>query len=452
MSQIIIISDSKIVSSLYEANLKVYVDVNSTIKDSKESALELLKHLTSVDAIICFNESSKEKNVFDTFYNELKKIKTSIPLIAVGDVDQSKYQGTLVVKNKYDLKAVIQAMAKILQVSAKEMATKAVPEYYPVPTLLLSKLKKSEFDIYYRHEKVPFEYEYFLVKEKNAELSEELSKYTKEGVPHLFIDSKERLKFINATSKLIIDVLEEERATAEDKVVIASQGIDMIAEDIFENEVISEEVAAISNSCVKAVDSVIKDVPKLGPLLKLLLSSNTGYVYVHSVLATFISSKIIKNMSWGSAEQQSKISFALFFHDIFLVPIFAKYPDIISEKDLLSDPRLTDADKKIVNEHANLASSMIKTYPKAPIGVDVIINQHHGMTNGIGFTDHFREDISPLSKVIMIAEEVAEGILEQIRKKDKDLFNREELLPKLREKYKSHSYRKIIDSLEKLAF
>src|SRR5690606_19620829 len=111
-----------------------------------------------------------------------------------------------------------------------------------------------------------------------------------------------------------------------------------------------------------------------------------------------------------------------------------------------------EADKKIVIEHAYLASSTLKTYPRCPMGADMIITQHHGMTNGQGFAVHFKDDISPLSKVIIVAVDITQSVISRLRRVEKDLLFKEELIPRLRERYKNHTYQKIIDAFEKVSF
>ena len=188
-------------------------------------------------------------------------------------------------------------------------------------------------------------------------------------------------------------------------------------------------------------------------LLAMLVENKSDYVYKHSVLTTYFASEIIKNISWGSNEQRDKIAFALFFHDIFLVPIYRKYPGAVSEEDLLFRDDVSQEDKKVVLEHAKLAGQMVKTFPRCPMGADVIINQHHGMTSGQGFAVNFKDDISPLSKIIIIAEDVATNILIKLEEGDKkNAIKKTIIMKRLYERYRNHTYRKIIDALDEVPF
>ena len=127
--------------------------------------------------------------------------------------------------------------------------------------------------------------------------------------------------------------------------------------------------------------------------------------------------------------------------------LFKKYPDCTNEEDFLFRSDVTEQEKQIVIEHALLAGRLIKTFPRSPLGADMIVTQHHGMTNGQGFAVNYKDDISPLSKIIIIAEDIATDILTRIKNGDKKkLADKETYLVRLRERYKNHTYKKIVDA------
>ena len=132
------------------------------------------------------------------------------------------------------------------------------------------------------------------------------------------------------------------------------------------------------------------------------------------------------------------------------MPIYNKYPDFKYEEDLVFNDIIDDKDKDIVLNHARLASDMLKTFPRAPMGADTIAIQHHGMTNGVGFTMDFKDDVSPLSKIIIVSEEFVEQIL---KSKDSDETKvLQDHIEHLRKKFTRHTYKKIIDTLESIQF
>ena len=99
---------------------------------------------------------------------------------------------------------------------------------------------------------------------------ESLQKYLDQGVEELYIDSSERLSFINKASGVVLKELTRDDISSEERVELTSQGMGIVAEQIFETHEVSEEIAQISQACVQSVQEVIQDTPKLKNLLKML--------------------------------------------------------------------------------------------------------------------------------------------------------------------------------------
>ncbi len=447
MSQALLISDNEVVNSLYEVNLKAYVAMNVSIKKNLSGAMELLGHAPNFDAIICFSETINNHKKGDHFISQIQDKLPHIPIIILGQFEGELKNG-ISIKNKYDIKTLLQSMAKILEISAKEMASMSMPKFFPIPLKLFMQIDRGHCDIYFRNAKDNFEYEYFKILEKDTPIGDSLQKYVSEGVEHLYIDANERLRFINQASKAIVGELNRSDLSDEEKVEITSQGMGIVAEEIFDSEEISAEMAAISKACIESISEVVNAVPKARKLLAMLLENQADYCYKHSVLGTYIAGQIIDHISWGSTEQKEKVAFSFFFHDIYLVPIYKKYPSAVSEEDILFQPEVSDEDKKIVLEHAYKAGLLVKSFPRCPMGADMLITQHHAMVGGKGFAVNYKDDISPLSKVMIIAEEIGTQILIDTKDGQKLNFDKKRMCAQLREKFVNHTYRKIIDAFE----
>ena len=450
MGQVVLVSKNDIINSLYELNLRAYVAVNVTIKSDLRDAAKLIEHSPNIDAIIIFKENNRPKDELQEFKKFITENNISTPVILMGEVE-AEFKNSIVVKNKYDIKSLLQAMAKMLELTAKQMASREVPKYFPVPIRLLQKMSKTHCELYSRESQDDFDFSYTKILEKDTPLGGLIKNYIDDNVEHLFIDASERLKFINKVSGFIINEFSKSDLTLDETIEITAQGQSMVAEEIFENQEISDAVAEVSKSCVQAMVKVVKEVPKLRNLLSMLLENKSNFVFKHGIVASYIANQIIENISWGSKEQMEKVTFSLFFHDLFLVPIFAKYPEVECEEDLLFHEGVSDEEKEIVLNHAKLAGSVVQTFPRAPMGADMIIIQHHGMTSGRGFGINFKDDISPLAKIIVIAEDVATGILIDISDgKKKGSLDIKRIIKRLNDRYTYNSYKKIILTLENL--
>jgi HD-GYP domain-containing protein (c-di-GMP phosphodiesterase class II) len=226
----------------------------------------------------------------------------------------------------------------------------------------------------------------------------------------------------------------------------------MVAEEMFENEKISQAVTGVSLACIDAIKDIVKSVPNLRNLLAMLLENKANFVFKHGVLATYISSEIIKHISWGSEEQIDKVAFSLYFHDIYLIPIFKKYKDAMGEEELLFRNDITNEEREVILNHAQMAGEMLKTFPRAPMGADMIITQHHGLTSGRGFANSYKDDISPLSKIIIISEDIASGMFKDISEGNKkEAVDIKKISERLDSRYNYSSYKKIIAAFEKIS-
>ena len=149
MGQVVLVSKNDIINSLYELNLRAYVAVNVTIKSDLRDAAKLIEHSPNIDAIIIFKENNRPKDELQEFKKFITENNISTPVILMGEVE-AEFKNSIVVKNKYDIKSLLQAMAKMLELTAKQMASREVPKYFPVPIRLLQKMSKTHCELYSR--------------------------------------------------------------------------------------------------------------------------------------------------------------------------------------------------------------------------------------------------------------------------------------------------------------
>jgi hypothetical protein len=84
------------------------------------------------------------------------------------------------------------------------------------------------------------------------------------------------------------------------------------------------------------------------------------------------------------------------------------------------------------------------------MGADLLIKQHHGMTNGVGFAIDFKEDISPLSKVVMVSESFVELYMKGKEEDPNYEMDLEIVIAQLSAKFKKSTYRRIVETLRTL--
>lgn len=450
MTKTLVVSDNEILNQLYVINLEVYLATKVTLVGSTQKAQELIQQGNNYDLIITMSminghDSAQTLNDFLT----ASSVKT--PLLVIG-TPSKEIPNLIVVQSSYHLQNLLRASAEVLGVTAKSMASLLVPDYFSVSTNFLIRLRESPCTLYLQVKKTNEEPTFVMIAKEGSAITELIKKFEAEGIEELFVNRLDRLMIINKISLILCDFIKStEKLGMVEKSSALEEGFDFVAKDFAQTPAATVEIMNIANACTKVMLEMVKEAPGLKGLLNILDSNKNGFIYTHSMLSAFIASHIVKNVSWGGEGHLEKINFVLFFHDIMLAPIYLKYPALKYEEDLLFSEELSEKEKEVVLNHARLAAELIITYRRAPMGADLLIKQHHGMTNGIGFAIEFKDDISPLSKIVLVSEAFVE---EYMKGKDGDphfQIDVKKIIPILNEKFKKNTYKKIIETLGTLS-
>ena len=446
MSQALLLSDNQIINDILTVNLLAYVDTNLTIKSNLEEASQLIKLNPNFNYVISLSNLANESSA-RLLHDFMVEQDITVPMIVLGSGDHFPEDVTIV-QNIFDIKMIIRTAAKIMEITAKDMSKKQVPDFFPVPLGIIANIKQTNCDIYFKKSTNRMEHDYIQIMASGAKINEDILKYKERGVDTLYVPSSERLFFINAASTSLLERLTSEETTPAGRTKAISEGLQIISTLINNNNPeVTEEINAISKACIASIQKTVAENPKLSKLLKLLKESSDGYVYQHSILTNYIAGHILDGMSWGSPEQKEKLSFVLFYHDIFLLPIFEKYPHLSNEEEILFDDEVSEDDKESAIVHARKAGELIRSMKIPPIGADTIAVQHHGSTKGEGFTEIPSENISPLAKVVIVAEGFLQEYMSVTDGNSNVSFNIRASIDCLNKKFKRASYKKIIDKL-----
>ena len=453
MSQALIISDNEVLNDLYTVNLEVYTGTNVTVKRNCDEAIELLDLHPNIDVVIslCMLENIDSGAII---YQHLVENDMDTPLIVIGkksDLPSEIPQ----VEGCYDFKQLVRTVAQVLEITAKDMAVLNVPEYYPIPIKLFYNIQEVPCDVFFKIKKSMVESDYLKIFFRGDAPSPGVKKYIDEGVHFLYVDSLKRLEMINLASECILSELKrlgDPGISNEKKVEVVEQGIEIIANKLFETKAVNEEIIKISETCMESIKDVVASSPKLGNILSLLTANRSSYLYSHSIISTYVATHIIRTISWGGDSHIDKVNFVFFFHDMFLAPIYTKYPELRYEEEALFNNKLSDEEKETILSHARLAADALMKYPRLPLGADQIILQHHGMTNGQGFAMNFKDDISPLAKVMIIAEAFTEEILKSLEEADGGSLSKDDIVSQLKSRYMKSTYIKIVETLSDIKF
>lgn len=448
MSRTLVVCDNEFLSVLYVMNLEVYLATSVELVTSAEAAIAVHKKKKDFDLIISLDIINKQ----DAFkeidaYRGSYGVKT--PLIKVGaEADLDIDAKTFAVSSRYNIQSLLKKSASILNVTAKQMAELQMGDYYPISMTPIQGLSKAPCNLYYEVNSQ----KKMLARTDDA-IEESLKNIKSLGVEQVYVKSSDRLVIVNNVSiklieKITLTLKNLSGETTEKKVEVLNDGYEFAVANLFTSDEVKQEMAEIASASSKVMTEVVKENNQLKALISTLMNNKSGYIFVHSMITSYVANHIVKNVAWGGDGQSDKINFVLFFHDIYLAPLYLKYPELKFEKSLLESPLLNAKEKDVVMNHARLAAELVVAYKRCPMGADILIKHHHGMKKGSGFATKYPEDLSPLSKVLLVAEAFVELFVEITDKKQKPEMKL--IIPKLIEEFSSPSYIKIVQTLVNL--
>lgn len=448
MSKTLVICDNEFLSTLYVMNLEVYLATKAELVTTIEAGIAIHKAKKNFDLIISLDTINK-RDAFKEINEYRGSYGVKTPFIRVGGDEDTDIDGkTFAVSSRYNIQSILKKSASILGVTAKQMAEMQMGAYYPISMAPVEGLTKAPCNLY-----LSVDSQYKMLARRDDTIDESIKNAKATGVDTIFVRSTDRLVMVNNVSLKLIERITEalknsSGMSTDKKVEVLNDGFEFAAANLFSTEEIRQEMAEIATASAKVMSDVVKDNAQLKGLLATMLNNKSGYIFTHSMITSYVANHIIKNVTWGGEGQSDKINFVLFFHDIYLSPIYLKHPQLKFEKALLDNPALSEKEKDIIMNHAKLAAELVVTYKRCPMGADVLIKHHHGMKKGSGFANKYPEDLSPLSKVLLIAEAFVEIFVATTDKKEK--VEMKLIIPKLIEEFVSPSYIKIIQTLVNL--
>jgi len=451
MSKTILLGKDMLQMDIYSLNLRAFVGTEVTILNTADKVRQFLNLDNSVDIIISVNKSADEELALEVL-KVVKEKKLTIPVCSIGEVSES--EGIYHVFNKnLELKELVRFLAKFFDVTAKNMVTLNVGEFYPIPINYFIGLKNMT-DVYTRVNLADGSYQYDKKCRKDETFDQGLlEEYMIKGLKNLYIPSLDRLKFTNFFTTQTFDRLTSDNLSAHERIGITDMAMHMTAKEI-KSIGLNAHTSIMAKTCIESIEKTVKDYPKLTNLLNRLLKSPESWTYKYCQILTYVTNHMVSKTEWGSKEQVEKLNFATFFQDLEFLAYdldAEKLIPILNNEDLVEalNSGLSEEEKEIIEKHAATASELVKDLPVTPFEVDVIIKQHHGSYNGIGFPEDIQGNISHLAQLSMVAQDFTRELM---RIYTPDQFNPGKLVKKIQLKYKKQRMKKFVESLESITF
>lgn len=433
MAITLLVENNHRIERFYHLNLTTWLGLEVVTQDKAESAVRFLEESGDQVNLIIVRAQLDHESTAKILNEYLKKKGSNKPIIVIGP--GKGHDVEVHVANSLDLKLLIKTAATSLGITAKEMMGKPVPDFYPIATHYLSVLKHPVSNVFANKDG-----KYELVFKKNQPIDPKLIK----GHEYIYIDKMDRLEFVSDITSVLMSELAPGDISPDEQVTATDRSIELLSKKLLTVGV-TEDTINLAKKTMEQIKKNVKSSPNLSKLVDRLLSNQASYLFLHTQILTYVALHIVHNIDWGNPEQEEKISFICFFHDIVLENDEQAKIKSTTELKLSS---LTPEKKQLVEKHAQLAGELAAQFPRAPMGADQIIKQHHGQLNGLGFSEHFGANVSPISVVFIVAEEFTRIILKQ----EPGKLNRTEMLKELKTEFPTSRFNKVLELLKTITF
>jgi hypothetical protein len=307
-----------------------------------------------------------------------------------------------------DIRESVKLASQILKISAKDMMCLPTAKYFPIPIDHFVTLKNSPTDIFIKIGRGESCQYIKRIHEGEGVEKEVLDRYMRSGVIDLYLESDQRVKFVQAITDELIKVIDDPKSKPEETLSAADQIQQTVAKNI-EILGITPQIEKSCNRAMKQMMGESDNYPAIKQLLGQLISNKSGFRFKHSQITTYLCTAILREIDWRKAA-------------------------------------LTEKDKDVINRHAQISAELIHNYPRSPMGVSTIIRQHHGVMNGLGFSSSFSGSLSPLTIIFMVAEKAAHVVLES----EFEEMNRMKIMYELEQVFKTKRFEKMIEAISKV--
>lgn len=454
MKNVIISTESAELSEILSQNLDYELKAELfSLKDLQQLS-QWITQSKNLDLVILNEDTIETREAV----KKLKQINPS-PRIHIYTDHADEHTGQdieIFPKKDFNIESVVENALTTLDPSGAKSRAE-IPDYVPFSINYFYNISSFMSDIFIKLKKRDVEQ---FVKRINAheEIDREaLEKYENSGLNFFYIKKVFRFQFINQAVGDSIDELKKAHVSElakqgdqdhppQEKTILnaADESYHLTAEMLLDMG-ITENTIKITKASIASMKQTLKNMDTITPLLERLLKEKVSYAYKRTHMTTMFSIEVLKRVDWFSKDQLpqliEQLVYAGFLHDILLTE--EKLLRVHSKLELYQAD-LSEQEKKLVLNHANMTSTLIQKYPKAPNHVDVIVKQHHGTSNGVGFSENLNTSLPKMVIILMVAEKLVMKLLDFKRGEDK----LGQVLKDLEEEFSLPTYKKVTECLK----
>lgn len=438
MSQTILVESNPELRKIYSLNLNTYTGTDVILRNTAADVIELLQILPSIDLLVCESESAGESTAPNLF-KYIQENGLEIPMLVLGECKELANE-VLCLKPPVDWQLVVKHACDLLGVTQEQMRQQTRPDFVAVGINYFYEIDQTPCDVYIKIQKSDSEIQYVKrLHNQDNFTADDIDKYKAQGLINFYISKDYIQYFVNFVTNNIVKRLEQHDLPLFERISANSSAFTIVAEHV-ERMGLDNAASELATTSINSMVKAVKESPKLANLLKMLLSNKISYAYQHAHLITLMGEFILSKQSWYEAKHLEILTSAAFFSDITLKSTAQIQVNSMAELELTP---LTDKEKEEVLNHAKNASILVRDYPEHTEYLELVIRQHQGMEDGVGFAEEPPNNVHPIAKVFIVADAFVKIMLDPQGPK-----NKKEILSILNAQFPDDTFQKIIKILE----
>lgn len=264
-------------------------------------------------------------------------------------------------------------------------------QYVPLSLVSLLEFELYPFNIHVKIKKSTGLSYLQILKEGDEITFDEINKYREKKVKYIYADAKEMQAKIEILEKMFKDKTQnnKEKSVEESFDDSLDYSIQILDDSGIE---LKENYKLVTKQAFGNMDGIISGASEKGKLQNLLGNADTFY-FKHITMTSLIGCYILDEMHLSDRNLKQRLCTAANFHNIFLG----------DEEELKVDlgeqlGRFDEDGIKRLREHPLMTCNLLKDIPEMNAEILKMIKEHHGASNGIGFTGK----INSFSKMSLI--------------------------------------------------
>jgi hypothetical protein len=420
--------------NIYCLNLLVYINAKLVVLQDFKMLLAELEKTDPDGVFISISDDIKKLDPLMRL-RSLTKDKAKKPIMIVQGIKESPYEEIIAFSREVEVKELVQTFAKKFGITSAFMASQKMDQHYPLPAKYILPGWQAIYPVLIKDEQGKL---ISLLKEKEFFTKVLLDKIKTQDI---YVQADLRLEFVNMFTKGLGDLLSSKTLSDDQRVEQTDLAFNMISQS-FTTVGLPETSMVLAKKSIESMESLIDSVKSLKGLYDILTKNKATYRFKHSILSCHLGLFILQKQPWANKNHLAQWTYLCYFHDLSLTT--DEQAKVHEESEYQTSKIFSPDEKMLIKNHAQMASKILSQIKELPMGLDVLVKQHHGAKMGDSLKVSM--SVSVMSILFILVEGYTQFILSGNEvKKTPDMINK--FIEGMFKKYPYPNYRKMIPLL-----